>query len=168
MKGTFIIGKNNTLYKIRNNLRSVKIRGSSNSVINKFFKINDLYINGNKNIVIVERFGIINCIKIFGNNNEIHINNKTFTRYVDYGEGNKFIKNRRSLASNNRLGHNNNTNRINNIYDKFEEEFFDNLPSPIKNENSRCSLCQKDFSEEEKVKICLCCSDLFHAGCLRH
>lgn len=55
MKGTFIIGKNNTLYKIRNNLSSVKIRGSSNSVINKFFKINDLYINGNKNIVIVDK-----------------------------------------------------------------------------------------------------------------
>lgn len=168
MKGTFIIGKNNTLYKIRNNLITVKIRGSSNSVVNKFFNINDLSVYGNKNIVIVERFGKINCIKIFGNNNEIHINNKTFTRYLDYGEGNKFIRNRRSLAFNNRLELNNNTNRINNIFDKFEEKSYGNLPSPIKNENLSCSLCKKDFSEEEKVKICPCCSDIFHAGCLRN
>jgi hypothetical protein len=168
MKGTFIIGKNNTLYKIRNNLITVKIRGSSNTVVNKFFNINDLFVYGNKNIVIVERFGKINCIKIFGNNNEIHINNKTFTRYLDYGEGNKFIKNRSSIASNNRLEHNNNTNRINNIFDKFEEKSYGNLPSPIKNENLRCSLCTKDFSEEEKVKICPCKTDVFHAGCLRH
>jgi hypothetical protein len=41
MKGTFIIGKNNTLYKIRNNLTKVKIKGCSNSVVNKYFKIND-------------------------------------------------------------------------------------------------------------------------------
>ena len=168
MKGTFIIGKNNTLYKIRNNLSIAKIRGSSNSVVNKFFRINDLSIHGNKNIVIVERFGKINCIKIFGKNNEIHINNKIFTRYLDYGEGNKFIKNRSSIASNNRLEYNNNANRIKNIFDKFEEKSYGNLPSPIKNENSRCSLCIKDFSEEEKVKICPCKTDIFHAGYLRH
>ena len=167
MKGNFIIGKNNTLYKIRNNLSKVKIKGSNNSVVNKYFKINDLSITGNKNIVIVERFGKINCITIFGNNNIIHINNKTFTRYLDYGEGNKFIRNFRSFDSNNRLGHNN-ENRINNILDKFEEKLYGNLPSPIKDENLSCSLCKNNFSEEEKVKVCPCRLDIFHERCLRH
>lgn len=110
MKGTFIIGKNETLYKIRNNLNKVNIRGSKNEVINNNFKITDLYINGNKNIIKVERSGIINCIKIFGNNNKILINNKSFTRFIDFGEGNEFKRNCRCFVPNNRLEHNSNTN----------------------------------------------------------
>jgi hypothetical protein len=91
MKGNLIISKHNSFYTINNNLINVNIYGNKNKIVNQY-NITRLFIHGNNNVVEIIKSGIIQKIKIFGNNNKIYLKNNSQPNYIDEGIENMLIK----------------------------------------------------------------------------
>ena len=191
MKGHLIIGKHHAFYHINNDLIKVNINGNNNKIENPFRIIN-LFIQGNNNNVEIVEGGTINHINIFGNNNKIHIKNNSFSHYFDRGIGNQIIRYEPPLIPSNRIrpinllsnnninfvnliNHNNQNNNINNTQNRttnfingLEEYFYFEVPIYLKCNNlNKCSLCDKLFTNNEKVKIFSCKQHIFHTDCLK-
>jgi hypothetical protein len=188
MRGNLIISRNNAFYNINNNLIKVDVEGNYNKVFNRY-KIIDLIINGNHNKIEVLGNGKINNIKIHGNNNQIFINNHSNFHYDDFGVGNEISNNHSSQSPQNNVApinlffqnnnnpflqinqFNNNNNQIeaNFYFNNLEEKLFSQIPLYLKLENKNaCSLCNKIFLDNEKVKISSCKIHFFHVDCLKN
>ena len=187
MKGNLIIGKNYSFYNINNNLIKVNINGNNNKVVNPY-KIIDLYIHGNNNILEVIGNGNINYIKFFGNNNKIYFKNNFHPQYTDLGIGNSIIKsqpqffpfpsngimlrpmpflnNQNQMYNLNRES-SNIDERVNEFLQKLKEDLFSEIPSSLKHNSNECFLCKKPFMENEIIKIFLCNKHIFHKECLK-
>jgi hypothetical protein len=164
MVGRFIIGKNNSFYRIIKNLDVLIIRGNFNK-IKIPYKIGNLTIYGNYNKIEFLEGGEINFIKILGNNNEIFSPNVYRRNYIDRGLHNYFA---RLFNSPNRDRRSHSTRNNNNITtDNLEEKLYIDIPHDIKSENSnKCTLCDLIFLNFDKVKIFSCKKHIFHSGCL--
>ena len=185
MKGHLIIGKNNAFYNINNNLIKVNINGNNNKVINPY-KITDLYIHGNNNILEIIGNGNINHIKFFGNNNKIYIKNYFQPQYTDLGIGNLILKCQLPFFPSNRIifqpwlsirnqnlmnhlnvGSTNIDERVNDFLHKLKEDFFSEIPSSLRCSSNECFLCKRPFIEKEIIKIFSCNKHIFHKECLK-
>ena len=164
MVARFIIGKNNSFYRIRKNLDILIIRGNFNK-IKIPFKIVNLTIYGNYNKIEFLEGGEINFIKILGNNNEIFSPNVYRRNYIDRGLHNYFARlfNLPNRDRRSRSTRNNN----NSTTDNLEEKLYIDIPHDIKSENSnKCTLCDLIFVNFDKVKIFFCKKHVFHSICL--
>ena len=164
MVARFIIGKNNSFYRIRKNLDILIIRGNFNK-IKIPFKIVTLTIYGNYNKIEFLEGAEINFIKILGNNNEIFSPNVYRRNYIDRGLHNYFAR-LFNLPNRDRRSHssrNNNNRSTGNL----EEKLYLDLPHDIKTDNSnKCTLCDETFLNFDKVKFFSCKKHIFHSGCL--
>jgi hypothetical protein len=89
-----------------------------------------------------------------------------------------FINNNINYNNNflNQINNNNNINNIinneqktNNILNNLEEHLFSEIPSNLKADNlNRCSLCNLNFLDIEKVKVFTCKKHIFHNNCLKN
>ena len=164
MVGRFIIGKNNSFYRIIKNLDVLIIRGNFNK-IKIPYKIGNLTIYGNYNKIEFLEGGEINFIKILGNNNEIFSPNVYRRNYIDRGLHNYFAR-LFNLPNRDRRSHSTRNNN-NSTTDNLEEKLYIDIPHDIKSENSnKCTLCDLIFLNFDKVKIFSCKKHIFHSGCL--
>ena len=164
MVARFIIGKNNSFYRIRKNLDILIIRGNFNK-IKIPFKIVTLTIYGNYNKIEFFEGAEINFIKILGNNNKIFSPNVYRRNYIDRGLHNYFARlfNLPNRDRRSRSTRNNN----NSTTDNLEEKLYIDIPHDIKTDNSnKCTLCDLTFLIFDKVKIFSCKKHIFHSGCL--
>jgi hypothetical protein len=164
MVGRFIIGKNNSFYRIIKNLDVLIIRGNFNK-IKIPYKIGNLTIYGNYNKIEFLEGGEINFIKILGNNNEIFSPNVYRRNYIDRGLHNYFARlfNLPNRDRRSRSTRNNNNSTTGNL----EEKLYLDIPHDIKTDNSnKCTLCDLTFLNFDKVKIFSCKKHIFHSICL--